>query len=163
MSAADNDAGDNDSGEGQSFEISFAPGPGMVPYFGYRDAAAAIAFLTEVLGFEILSRYDGPDGRVMHAELNFGDGIIMLGSLPAGEEVDAAGDPRPAAMGVYVVVDDVEAHHAAAVSQGLDEKGGRIVYGPQDTEFGTRRYRLVDPEGFEWSFGTYQPTLTGGA
>jgi uncharacterized glyoxalase superfamily protein PhnB len=30
-----------------------------------------------------------------------------------------------------------------------------IVYGPQDTEFGTRRYRARDLEGYEWSFGTY--------
>ena len=146
---------ESDDGAGEAFII--APhGPGIVPYFGYRDAAAAIAFLTDVLGFEILSRYDGPDGSVMHAELHLGDGVVMLGSSPAA--TDDEGLPGP--MGTYVVVDDVEAHHARAMAAGLEDRGGTLVYGPQDTEFGTRRYRLRDLEGFEWSFGTYQPTLT---
>ena len=147
---------DND-GDGETFDFAFTPpGPGIVPYFGYRDASAAIDFLTDVLGFEVLSRYEGPDGAVMHAELHLGDGIVMLGSLPP----DAPSDGTPGALGTYVVVDDVEAHHAHALEAGLEARGGTVVYGPQDTEFGTRRYRLRDAEGFEWSFGTYQPTLT---
>ena len=31
-------------------------------------------------------------------------------------------------------------------------------YGPEDADFGTRRYRALDPEGYEWSFGTYSPS-----
>lgn len=147
---------DNDT-EGESFDFAFTPsGPVIVPYFAYRDAAAAIAFLTDVVGFEALSRYDGPDGAVMHAELHLGDGVVMLGSLPA----DAPDDLRPGPSGTYVVVEDVDAHHARAVENGLEAKGGTLVHAPEDTPFGTRRYRLLDPEGFEWSFGTYQPSLT---
>lgn len=33
--------------------------------------------------------------------------------------------------------------------------GGLVVYPPEDTEWGTRRYRVVDLEGYEWSFGNY--------
>ena len=146
---------ESDDETGETFIIA-SPGPGIVPYFGYRDASAAIAFLTDVLGFEILSCYDGPDGSVMHAELHLGDGIVMLGSSPAASNDEVS----PGPMGTYVVVEDVEAHHALAMAAGLEERGGTLIYGPQDTEFGTRRYRLRDPEGFEWSFGTYQPTLT---
>ena len=51
------------------------------------------------------------------------------------------------------MVDDVDAHHARAKSA-----GARVVYGPEDTDFGTRRYRALDPEGYEWSFGTYAPS-----
>lgn len=143
--------------DGETFAFSFGPqGPAMVPYFGYRDAGAMIAFLTDVFGFETLARYEGPDGRVMHAEMNHGSGILMLGSVE-----DGAPDPSPRS-GTYLVVDDVEAHHDAALEAGLEERGGAIVYGPQDTEFGTRRYRALDPEGFEWSFGTYRPALTTG-
>jgi len=50
------------------------------------------------------------------------------------------------------VVDDVDAHH------GRGSAGARIVYGPEDTDFGTRRYRALDPEGYEWGFGTYSPS-----
>jgi uncharacterized glyoxalase superfamily protein PhnB len=30
-------------------------------------------------------------------------------------------------------------------------------YPPEETDFGTRRYRALDPEGYEWSFGSYRP------
>jgi hypothetical protein len=35
--------------------------------------------------------------------------------------------------------------------------GARVVYPPEDAEWGTHRYRVLDPEGYEWSFGTYRP------
>jgi uncharacterized glyoxalase superfamily protein PhnB len=28
---------------------------------------------------------------------------------------------------------------------------------PEDTEFGTHRYRVLDPEGYKWSFRSYRP------
>ena len=64
----------------------------------------------------------------------------------------------PAAHGVYVVVEDVDAHHERAVAAGAE-----IVYPPEATEWGTRRYRALDPEGYEWSFGSYVPGSTGDA
>jgi uncharacterized glyoxalase superfamily protein PhnB len=44
----------------------------------------------------------------------------------------------------------MDTHHERAKAA-----GACIVYGPEDTDFGTRRYRIPDPEGYEWSFGTY--------
>jgi len=52
-----------------------------------------------------------------------------------------------------VVVDDVDAHYERAKAA-----GARIVYDPENTDFGTRRYRTLDPEGYEWSFGTDSPS-----
>jgi uncharacterized glyoxalase superfamily protein PhnB len=125
----------------------------LVPYFSYRDAAAAIEWLEQAFGFRKLQAFEGPDGRVMHAEMAFEDGVIMLGSGdPPAADAARAEDESPAAHGVYVVVEDVDAHHGRAAAA-----GARIVYEPQDTEFGTRRYRALDPEGYEWSFGTYRP------
>ena len=120
----------------------------IVPYFGYRDAPAAIEFLVTAFGMERVNVVEEGDGPIAHAELRHGDGVIMLGSWLEGQ---GAGSPMQNA-GTYLVVGDVDAHHAGAV-----EAGAEIVYGPQDTEFGTRRYRARDPEGYEWSFGTYSP------
>jgi uncharacterized glyoxalase superfamily protein PhnB len=120
----------------------------LVPYFGYRDAPAAIGFLSSAFGFETVQRVDGDDGNVVHCELRRDDGVVMLGSWFEGQ---GGGKPMEGA-GVYLVVDDVDAHHDTAVAAGAE-----IVYGPQDTEFGTRRYRARDPEGYEWSFGDYEP------
>jgi len=50
------------------------------------------------------------------------------------------------------MVEDVDSHFETARNAGVD-----IVYPPEDTGFGTRRYRARDLEGYEWSFGSYQP------
>jgi uncharacterized glyoxalase superfamily protein PhnB len=119
-------------------------GPAIVPYLSYVDAKAAMAFLERAFDLRPLQAFDGPDGRLMHGEMAHGGGVVMLGSVDA-----AAGKGSP---GIYLVVGDVDAHHARAVAAGAE-----IVYPPEDTEFGTRRYRARDPEGHEWSFGSYAP------
>ena len=126
--------------------------PTIVPYFGYRDAAAALRWLAEAFGFEEKQAFSGPDGTVMHAEMAFGGGVVMVGTGEPPAEGEAAAT-SPTGHGIYVVVDDVDSHHERAMAA-----GARIVYGPEDTEFGTRRYRALDPEGYEWSFGTYSPS-----
>jgi uncharacterized glyoxalase superfamily protein PhnB len=88
----------------------------------------------------------------MHAETAFGAGVVMIGTGEPPAEGDAAAT-SPTGHSVYVVVGDVDAHHERAKSA-----GARIVYGPEETDFGTRRYRVLDPEGYEWSFGTYSPS-----
>lgn len=121
----------------------------LVPYFGYRDAAAAIDFLRRAFGFAVAQRYDGEDGSVMHAELHLDGAFIMLGSATAADQ----GGAKPVmGSGVYAPVADVDAHFATATAA-----GAAVVYGPEDTAFGTRRYRVRDPEGYEWTFGTYRP------
>lgn len=133
-------------------EPSRSAGPTIVPYFGYRDAAAALRWLAEAFGFEEKQAFSAPDGTVMHAEMAFGGGVVMIGTGEPPAEGDA-GATSPTGHGIYVVVDDVDAHHERA-----EAAGARIVYGPEDTDFGTRRYRVLDPEGYEWSFGTYSPS-----
>lgn len=62
---------------------------------------------------------------------------------------------RSTGQGIYLLVDDVDEHHARAI-----DAGGTTVFEPEDTEWGTRRARVLDPEGVEWSFGTYPPGET---
>jgi uncharacterized glyoxalase superfamily protein PhnB len=119
-------------------EPSRSAGPTIVPYFGYRDAAAALRWLAEAFGFEERQAYVEPDGAVMHAEMAFGGGVVMIGTGERPAEGDAAAT-SPTGHGVYVVVGDVDAHHERANSA-----GARVVYGP---------------EGYEWSFGTYSPSV----
>ena len=53
--------------------------PTIYPALFYADPGAAIDWLTQVLGFSELQVMAGPDGGIAHAELKFGDGVIMLG------------------------------------------------------------------------------------
>lgn len=115
----------------------------------YEDLVAAYEFLTRVFGLGPghLARDD--EGRVIHGELQTGDGVVWLHpespefGLASPRSVDAS-----TAM-VAVMVDDVDAHfrHAAA-------RGASIVYEPVDQPYGYREYSARDSEGGLWSFMT---------
>ena len=51
----------------------------IIPALRYRDAHQAIDFLVRAFGFAKQAVYDGPDGTVAHAQLTFGNGMVMLG------------------------------------------------------------------------------------
>ncbi|MER5481012.1 VOC family protein [Streptomyces sp. NPDC002734] len=124
---------------------------GLCPTLLYADARAAVRQLTEALGFRQLALYEGEGGTVAHAELAQGGGVVMLGSKDnGGVFARAMRDAGPA--GVYVVVEDVDAHHARAVEHGVE-----ILTAPADQDYGSRDYMARDLEGNVWSFGTYAP------
>ncbi|WP_030571672.1 VOC family protein [Streptomyces aureocirculatus] len=129
--------------------------PSIFPTLLYADAKAAIKQLTEAFGFTETSVYESEDGKILHAELTYGNGAVMLGSKGRGglfsEIMEEAG---PSAA--YLVVADVDAHHQRAVEHGVD-----IVMPPTDQDYGSRDYMARDLEGNIWSFGTYAPDITG--
>lgn len=114
------------------------------------DASSAIDWLVAI-GFDVVVRIDEPDGRVQHAELRRGDAVVMLSSsgrpLAGRPPVESSTGP-----GLYLRLDDVDDTFGRAV-----EAGGRPVIPPEDTDWGGRRARVLDPQGNEWSFGTYEP------
>jgi uncharacterized glyoxalase superfamily protein PhnB len=117
----------------------------VTPYLLYEDGEAAIEFLTRAFGFREDRRTTGAAGG-LHAELEVapGGGWIYVGQPPQGFR-------NPGLVGrtslVYVMVDDVDAHHERAKAA-----GARIVEELNDLPFGHRRYGCVDPQGHEWSF-----------
>ena len=132
-------------------------GTTLAAYLSYRDAPAALRWL-QALGFEVVRRADAEDGTVAHAELRCDDVVLMIASNDAAySRPPLIG--RSTGGGLYLVLDD-----AAAVEdryrRGI-EAGGTPVFGPEDTAWGTRRARLLDPEGGEWSFGSYAPGQPG--
>jgi uncharacterized glyoxalase superfamily protein PhnB len=128
-------------------------GATLAAYISYPDAPAALAWLRS-LGFEVVRRADGPDGAVAHAEVRLGDVVLMVASDDtAYERPPLVG--RSTGRGLYLVLDDaaaVDDRYARGIAA-----GGRPVIPPEDTEWGTRRARLLDPQGGEWSFGSYVP------
>ncbi len=125
--------------------------PSIYPTLLYADAKAAVKQLTEAFGFTELSVYEGEDGQVLHAELAQGNGAVMLGSKGSGSAFDNA-MKGAGPVGVYVVVDDVDAHHQQAV-----EHGAEVLMPPTDQDYGSRDYMARDAEGNVWTFGTYVP------
>jgi uncharacterized glyoxalase superfamily protein PhnB len=119
-------------------------------YLSYRDPEAQIEWL-EAVGFETTTRQEDENGAVMHAELKLGDAVVMIAPYDDDYEVPPLREHSTGA-GLYLVVDEVDQLHGRAV-----EAGGRSVFGPEKTEWGASRARVLDPEGREWSFGTYSP------
>lgn len=122
----------------------------IYPALQYRDARAAIDWLERAFGFKRAQVHDGEHGDVAHAELRYGDGMIMLGSQKQGED-DRFGD-HTGQEWCYVVVEDADAHHDRAKAAGAE-----IVRELADQDYGSRDYSARDPEGNLWSFGTYRP------
>ncbi len=129
--------------------------PNIFPGFRYRDAPVMMSWLAEAFGFEPHLVVPGPTGTILHAQLQLGPGLIMLGSMPDEPDPDRpwATDNR----GIYVYVEDIDAHYARARAAGAD-----IAYALYETEYGSREYGVRDPEGNLWSFGTYQPLAPAG-
>jgi uncharacterized glyoxalase superfamily protein PhnB len=133
-----------------------APAPTVWPTLRARDARALIRFLVDAFGFEETVVYgDQPDGSgdtVVHAELAWPHGGgIMLGSAREGSSGDGdAWALQPGSAGCYVVTDDPDALHDRAVAA-----GAKILTPLHDTDYGSRDFAALDPEGNRWSFGTY--------
>lgn len=128
----------------------------IIPTMRYRDAPAAIEFLCEAFGFERHLVVPMEDGGIAHAQLTLGNGMIMLGT--AREDEFGKLQKAPSALGgvttqsPYVIIDDVDAHHARARSAGAE-----IIKEPEDQDYGGRLYTCRDPEGHLWNFGSYDP------
>ncbi|MFB7940959.1 VOC family protein [Streptomyces sp. NPDC127049] len=128
-------------------------GADLHAYLSYRDTEAALAWLSAV-GFRVVRRQDDEDGSPAHAEIRYGDAVLMVAGAHAAYS-------RPALHGVstgsglYLCLTApaaVDQWYFRAVAA-----GGVPVIEPEDTEWGARRARVLDPEGHEWSVGTYRP------
>lgn len=125
----------------------------------YEDGFAALAWLKQAFGFEEneAMRFTDNEGRVSHAELHTGNGIIMMAASIPGYENNSRhrqhceyADKWLAVPwiinGLLVYVDDVDAHFKRA-----KENGAEILSEIEDG-FPGKRYRCADLEGQRWMF-----------
>jgi MerR family transcriptional regulator, thiopeptide resistance regulator len=113
----------------------------------YTDLEAAFDFLVRAFGLGPGRLYRDEDGRVVHGEIQAGDGVIWLHpeSRPFG--LASPQSVGAATASVVVMVEDVDAHYRHAVGQGVV-----IAHEPVDQPYGYREYSARDAEGGLWSF-----------
>ncbi|HEY7003510.1 MAG TPA: VOC family protein [Gaiellaceae bacterium] len=124
------------------------PTPRVTPYLLYEDVAGALAWLSEVFGFEERLRLTDERGVVTHAEMKIADGLVMM-----GDPGDAYRSPKRLGARtalVHVYVEDVDAHYERAKAAGAE-----IIAEPIDQPYGDRRYDAYDLEGQFWSFAQH--------
>jgi uncharacterized glyoxalase superfamily protein PhnB len=120
----------------------------------YRDAPKAIDWLCKAFGFKKHAVYED-GGAIAHAELTFGNGMVMLSSArDMGNQRFKHPDEVGRAVTHYinVIVADCDAHYAQAKKMGAE-----IVLDIEDKHYGGRGYSARDLEGYLWSFGSYNP------
>jgi uncharacterized glyoxalase superfamily protein PhnB len=125
------------------------------PAMRFVDADRAIAWLRDAFGFEVAACYRDDDGVVVHAELRFKNGLIMLGNERDNDypvHAPKAGGELTGSVYVAVPAEEIDAHYERA-----KRAGARIFRELRDTEYGSREYSAYDCEGHGWSFGTYNP------
>jgi uncharacterized glyoxalase superfamily protein PhnB len=135
-----------------SSETSTENPPFVWACVNYRDAPAAIRFLTGAFGFVPTATYaaEGDEAIVHHAELLWPEGGgIMLGSA---DRPDSEFSQTPTgSASIYVVTD-----HPDAVFKRASDAGAEVVQGLRDEDYGSRGFTVRDPERNLWSFGTYR-------
>ena len=128
----------------------------VVPCLRYRDAPAAIEWLCATFGFEKQLVVPNEDGTIAHAQLAYGNGMIMLGSIFDTEFGRLMKQPSEIGNTVtqssYLIVHDADLVYGRAL-----EAGARILLDIKDEDYGGRGFTCSDPEGHIWSIGTYDP------
>jgi uncharacterized glyoxalase superfamily protein PhnB len=132
----------------------------VIPSLRYRDALAAIDWLMRAFGFAKKAVYMGPNNTVAHAELTFGNGMVMLGSASnEGEYSKLMVQPDEIGLretkGIYLVVADADAIYATAKAAGAE-----MVLDIRDMDYGGRAFTCRDLEGHLWNIGSYDPWET---
>ena len=123
----------------------------------YRDASRMIDWLCDAFGFEVRLKVEGDGGSIVHSELTYGEGVIMVGQERSGAAAARFGvdlkSPLSAGcntQSMMIYVDDADAHCARARAA-----GAKIVDEPSVHDYGgdywvDRSYGAVDPEGHMW-------------
>jgi PhnB protein len=122
----------------------------VTPYLIVDGAAAALDFYQRIFGAKERMRMPGPGGKVMHAEIEIGDSMIML-----ADEFPQTGALGPGSVGgspvlIALYVEDVDAVVGAAVAA-----GAQVERPVQDQFYGDRSGTITDPFGHRWTVATH--------
>ncbi len=132
-------------------------GSTVVPALRYHDAHAAIDWLERIFGFTRKAIFESTNGTVDHAELVLGQGMVMLGSASNKNPYpDHMAHPQDlngrSTSTMYVIVPDCNPVYARVQAEGV-----QILGELKTMDYGGQAFSVVDPEGYVWSVGEYDP------
>lgn len=129
----------------------------IIPAMRYRNALRMIDWLEQAFGFEKQAVYMAGETTVAHAQLTFGNGMIMLGSVDNGSKMQSL-MTQPDEVGnretqhSNLVVSDCEPIYATAKAAGAE-----MIMDLTPMDYGGKAFTCRDPEGHIWSIGEYDP------
>jgi PhnB protein len=123
----------------------------VTPALTVKNGADAIEFYKRALGAKELMRVPGPDGRLMHAEIEIGNSRVMLGEEMPEQGCRAPGSVGAVSSSLYLYVEDVDKAFRRAV-----EAGAKAMMPPTDMFWGDRFGQVEDPSGHRWGLATHK-------
>jgi uncharacterized glyoxalase superfamily protein PhnB len=130
----------------------------LTPSVTYDEAREGIRWLVDVLGFEVASAYEDPNGRIAFAELFWRTGIVFVSQKSQQEPWSGAG-PASIALAAENAA-EVDRHYERALASSAD-----IVRALHDSitpafPLGSHQFDVRDPGGNLWTIGTFQPRIS---
>jgi uncharacterized glyoxalase superfamily protein PhnB len=132
--------------------------PTFIPSIIYRDNRAALKWLQQAFGFEPSEVLTDSKDNIVHAEMSYGDGVIMVGSEFTSWAKSPASVGDCNTQRVHVRLEkgiDEHCAHARAT-------GAKILMEPADQFYGDRSYIAIDLEGHRWTFSQTVKVVTTG-
>src|SRR3984893_2182960 len=150
-------AGKNASTPGATTTVQPIPAgyPPITPYLRVRSAEQALAFYKKAFGAKEKSRMAGPDGRVMHAEMQVFNTVMMLSDEFPGRGALSPESLKGSPVGLFVYTRDVDGAITRAVGA-----GAAVTMPAQDMFWGDRFGTIRDPFGHDWQFATHKEDVT---
>jgi PhnB protein len=122
----------------------------VTPYLMVKGGVEALEFYKKAFGATELLRIPGPGGKIMHAEFQIGDSIIMMADefpeMGAVSPTTLKGSP----VGIHLYVEKVDEVFAQAVAA-----GAKVERPLQNQFYGDRSGALVDPFGHKWHVASH--------
>ena len=129
----------------------------ITPMFIFMDVTKAIDFYKRAFGAEERFVMPGPDGKgVMHAEVQIGTSIIMMGEENSDCPSKSAETIGSSPISFYIYLENVDEVFNMAV-----EAGSKIQMPVEDMFWGDRMGTVLDPFGYSWSLASHTKDLTG--
>ncbi len=128
----------------------------IIPTIQYKEASKAIEWLCNAFGFKKHLVVPGENETIRHAQLTFGNAMIMLGTENDSEYGKLLRTPvefnQLNTQAPYIIIENIDEHYKKAV-----QEGAKIVIDIKDENYGGRSYTCRDIEGHIWNFGSYNP------
>ncbi len=116
----------------------------LIPYATIANPRAAIALYEKAFDASVANIMEGPDGSVMHAELNIGGQRFMF----SGEWLGFSMAPTTRSpVNFMLYVDNADKAYAKAIDAGMSSSSE-----PEDMFWGDRNAKVLDGHGYEWTF-----------
>lgn len=126
------------------------------PILTFKDVRKAIDFYRRAFGARERFVMPGPDGKgVMHAELQIGDSVIMMGEENPQNPCRSAETLGISPVSFYLYTEDVDEAFKTAVAA-----GAKVRMPVQEMFWGDRAGTVEDPFGYGWFLATHTRDLT---